>query len=167
MFCPSSHAHDSLDTAARGTVSLTSTEDASRTINLGRFLTHEARRENPPPDMKDQPWTHLLTIPAKGSVEVTHDLPVSRLFRHEDRLTKDDVVGELWRLGLNDGYVGTPWWCWGDLHGDLADEHLSSWHEDMSPLPKPEVGEGWVLGLHPMELVFQNLSEDAAFQFVE
>lgn len=57
--------------------------------------------------MKDQPWTHLLTIPAEGSVQVTHNLPVSRLFQHEDRLTENDVVGETWRLALNDGYVGT------------------------------------------------------------
>lgn len=167
VFCPSSHEQDSLDTAALGTVSLASVADPSRRINLGRFLIHEARREDPPPDMKDQPWTHLLTIPAEGSVEVMHDLPVSRIFQHEDRLTKDDVVGETWRLGLNDGYVGTTWWCWGDLEGDLADKHLSSSHEDMSALPKPEVGEDWVLGLEPMELVFQDQSEDATFQFVE
>lgn len=167
VFCPSSHGQESLDTAARGTVSLTSVADPSRRINLGRFLTHEAGREDPPPNMKDRPWTHLLTIPAEGSVEVTHDLSVSRLFRHEDRLTKDDVVGERWRLGLNDGYVGTTWWCWGDLEGDLADKHLSSWHEDMSASPKPELGEDWAFGLQPMELVFQDQTEDAIFQFVE
>lgn len=167
VFCPSSHEPNSLDTAARGTVSLTSATDSSRRISLGEFLTHEARRKDPPPDMRDQTWTHLLTIPAEGSVEVTHDLPISRLFRHEDRLTEDDVVGETWRLGLKDGYVGTTWWCWGDLEADLMNKHLSSWHEGMSASPKPEVGEDWVLGLQPMELVFQDQSEDAVFQFVE
>lgn len=179
MFCTSVRGHQeegeegegdssSLDTAARGTISLVSTSDPySRRINLGKFLTHKARREDPPPDMKDQPWAHLLTIPAEGSVEVAHDLPVSRLFLHEHKLTKDDVVGETWRLGLNDGYVGTTWWCWGDLETDLAGKHLSSWHEGMRVSPKPEVGEDWVLGLQPMELIFQDQSGDAQFQFVE
>lgn len=109
----------------------------------------------------------LLTIPAKWSVEVTHDLPVSRMFLHEHKLTGHDVVGETWRLGLNDGYVGTTWWCFGDLEGDLAGKHLSPWHEGMRVSPTPEVGEDWVLGLHPMELVFQDQSGDAQFQFVE
>ncbi|KAK7711843.1 hypothetical protein SLS64_005114 [Diaporthe eres] len=172
VFCPSVRGHEegenSLDTAARGTISLVSTTDpSSRRISLGKFLTHEAHREDPPPDMRDQPWAHLLTIPAEGSVEVTHDLPVSRLFLHEHKLTRDDVVGETWRLGLNDGYVGTTWWCWGDLEGDLAGKHLSPWHEGMRVSPKPEVGEDWVLGLQPMELVFQDESKDGGFQFVE
>lgn len=172
VFCPSSARgdEDSLDTAARGTISLVSSKDpSSRRINLGKFLTNEARREeDQPADMRAQPSAHhLLTIPAEGSVEVTHDLPVSRLFLHEQKLTREDVVGETWHLGLNDGYVGTTWWCWGDLGGDLAGKHLSPWHEGMRVSPRPEVGEDWVLGLQPMELVFQDESEGAEFQFVE
>lgn len=91
--------------------------------------------------MKDQPRTRLLTIPAEGSVDVTHNLPVSPLFKHEDRHTMEDIMSETRHLSLNDGYVGTAWWSWADLEGDLGDKHLSSWHEDMSPLCKPEVGE--------------------------
>ncbi|KAF4541064.1 hypothetical protein BFW01_g3262 [Lasiodiplodia theobromae] len=166
-----------VDTLSRGTVSLAAVVEPPvegnlrRYIQLGNFKTHEARRESPPADLKERPWVHLLTIPAEGSVEVAHDLPVSRIFRHEEKLTKEDVVGESWRFRLNDGYVGTTWWCWGDLEGDLKEKRLSPWHEGMLSRsygePKPDVDDGWVLGCNPVELIFEDQTAGAEFQFVE
>lgn len=82
---------------------------------------------------------------------------------HEYRLAREDVVGETWRLGLVDGYVGAAWWCW----GNLADTHLSSWHEGMLVSQRPQLSDDWVLGLHLAELVFEDQSEDGTFLFVE
>lgn len=171
VFAPSDPDDGEFDTLARGTASLTSTADPkNRHINLGHFLIHRARRNPPPPaDQKERPSTHLLTIPPEGEVEVAHDLPLSRVFLHESRLKAEDVVGETWSLGLNDGFVGTTWWCWGDMNGELKEKRLSDWHEGMRPesMPKPDVDSEWVLGCNPVELVFENRTEDSTFQFVE
>lgn len=158
-----------LDTLAKKTCGLISTSDSSRRINLGQFNTHSGRPEKPPsPDLKERASTHLLIIPADGAIEVIHDLPVDRIFKFEDVLTPSDVEGERWRLKLNDGHIGTSWWCWGGLDDDLKGKKLSAWHEGMRPeiMPRPEVDDGWVLGCNPMELVFEDRTEDACFRFV-
>ncbi|EJD37543.1 hypothetical protein AURDEDRAFT_147021 [Auricularia subglabra TFB-10046 SS5] len=167
VFAPA-HPEGGLDMLARGAAYLVSATEPGRRISLGHFRIHKARVENPASDLKDRPDTHLLTIPADGSVEVTHTLTVSRIFEHEERLAKDDVFGESWRFGLNEGYVGTTWWCWGDLRGDLANKHLSVWHEGMRPeiMPKPQVTDDWVFGCDPVELVFEDRTSDATFTFV-
>ncbi|KAK7699637.1 hypothetical protein SLS57_012349 [Botryosphaeria dothidea] len=167
VFAPS-HPAGALDTLARGTASLASTSDPARGISLGRFFAHRARQPDEPPDLRQRPATHLLTIPAAGAVDVVHALPLDRVFRHEDQLAAEDVVGETWRLRLNDGFVGTTWWCWGALEGELREKRLSPWHEGMRSeiTPKPDVGDEWVLGSDPAELVFEDRTADSSFRFV-
>ncbi|OJD37391.1 aconitate hydratase 1 [Diplodia corticola] len=145
-----------------------------RAINLGGLIVRKARAaEMPDQDLKEKPGTRLLTIPAEGSVEVAHDLPVDRIFLHERKLREEDVVGEEWRFRFHDGWVGTTWWCWGDLEGEgeggLREKRLSCWHEGMALWghAKPDVGDGWVLGLDPAELVFEVEEEGSEFRFVE
>lgn len=156
-----------VDTLSRGTVSLAAVEPpegSRRYIHLGNFRTNDRRPDSPSPDLKERPWVHLLTIPAQGSAEIAHNLTISRIFRHEERLTKEDVVGESWRFKLNDGYVGTSWWCWGDLEGDLKEKRLAPRSYGK---PKPDVDDGWVVGCDPVELIFEDHTAHAEFQFVE
>lgn len=157
-----------VDTLSRGTVSLAAVEPpegSRRYVHLGNSGMNGRRPDSPSSDLKERPWVHLLTIPAEGSVEVAHDLTISRIFRYEEKLTKEDVVGESWLFKLNDGYVG------GDLEGELKEKRLSPWHEGMlSRLysePKPDVDDGWVLGCNLVELVFEDHTAGAEFQFVD
>jgi hypothetical protein len=133
------------------------------------FIVHR-RRPDPErsSDLKERPWTQLLTIPAEGEVVITHDLPLARMFKYEQRLKPADVVGETWRANIADGGIGTRWWCWGSLDGELKDKCLSAWRDGLEhhSTPKP-TGDEWVLGRHPMELVFEDRTEDASFRFVE
>ncbi|KAK0654624.1 hypothetical protein DIS24_g5133 [Lasiodiplodia hormozganensis] len=132
---------DEYDTLSRGGAGLVSTTPNKRHISLGRFISH-IRVDNQSDDIKERPFMHLLTIPADGAVEVVHDFSISRIFRHEQRLTKDDVVGESWKAYLNDGFIGATWWRWGDLEGDLKEKHLHIWHEGCrNRLPEPDVDD--------------------------
>jgi hypothetical protein len=157
-----------LDMLALRKASLASTSDASRRINLGMFNLHQRPDPERSSDLKERPMTQLLTIPAEGEVVIAHDLPLARIFKHEDSLKPADVVGETWRPKIFEGAIGTSWWCWGGLDGELKDKRLSAWREGLGhqSTPKP-TGEEWVLGRHPMELVFEDRTEDASFRFVE
>ncbi|KAL0261755.1 hypothetical protein SLS55_003185 [Diplodia seriata] len=156
----------------RGGLIATATKDEPperrRRINLGSIILHHARMDPPPsPDLKERPWARLLTIPAEGSVEITHDLPLARMFEYERKLKPEDLVGEEWQFRFVDAFVGTTWWCWGDLDGDLREKHLSTWHEATFWEPKPEVDDTWVLGLDPSELTFEVDQTGSEFRFVE
>lgn len=71
-----------------------------------------------------------MTILVAGVVQMRHNLPIRRMFRSGDRLTKDDLdAGEMYQFQINLGYLGTTWWCWGDLESDLKYKKLSAWQE--------------------------------------
>lgn len=145
-------------------------------ISLGELRPHVARRNNPPQDMRQRDWLHWLTIPADGAVQITHDMPLRRIFQHEHRLSKDDVVlEEPYRVDLNPGFVGTTWWCWGDLEGDLRDKKFSQWQKGWDginvgvekPGEEEEEKEDWVLGEDGTELWVEGSDEEAVFRFVK
>ena len=164
-----SHPEGGLDTLAQKKASLSSTSDNSRGIQLGMFIIHHRPDPERSSDLKERPWTQLLTIPAEGEVVIIHDLPLARMFKYEQRLKPADVVGETWRANISDCGIGTRWWCWGSLDGELKDKRLSAWRDgpiEHHTTPKP-MGDEWVLGRHPMELVFEDRTEDASFRFVE
>ncbi|KAI9752550.1 MAG: hypothetical protein M4579_005587 [Chaenotheca gracillima] len=168
---------EGLDTLARGTVGgLISTSDAEKKISLGHFKPHQARRtDEKSPDLKERDWLHFLTIPGDGTaVQVAHDMPLSRIFRYEDMVKREDVrPGESYKLQTNPDYTGTTWWCWGALEDDLKDRKLSAWQEginfDRAEKPDPDKveKEGWVLGGNPAELTFEDQTGPTEFQFVE
>lgn len=173
-----SASDSTIDTLARGSAYLVSATNQARRINLGNSRTNDLSGHggavSRPADLKQRLPAHLLTIPAEGEVKVTQNLPISRIFQYEQVLTPQDVVGEDWRLGVQDGYVGTTWWCWGDLDGNLIDSKLSEWHEGMRPgngVQKPDVtgleSGKWVVGCDPIELVFENQKSDDTFRFVD
>ncbi|KAL8669026.1 MAG: hypothetical protein Q9168_006367 [Polycauliona sp. 1 TL-2023] len=175
VFAPS-HPDGGLDTLALGTVGpLISSSDPKQRINLGQFKPHYLKPPGPPSaNLKDRDGLHFLTIPADGVVEVRHDLPISRILRYEDTLTKDDLkVGEKYYFSISPGYLGTSWWCWGDLEDDLKGKKLSAWQAGINfekagkPTEEQIEKEGWVLGANPAELLFEDQTGSAEFTFVD
>jgi hypothetical protein len=165
------HPDGDLDTLAQKKACLVSTSEPPRPINLGMFMIHHGRPDpERSPDLKERPYTQFLTIPAEGEVVVTHELSLARMFQYEKSLKPADVVGESWRPSLFSGMIGTGWWNWGSLDGELADKRLSAWLEwsHFQNEPKP-TGDEWVFSRHPKELVFEDRTrtEDASFQFVQ
>jgi hypothetical protein len=167
VFVPA-HPEGGIDTLGQKTAILASTSDNSRWIDLGMAIIHSARPDPPlSPDLKERYPTRLLTIPAEGEVVVAHDLPLARMFENERRLKPADVADETWRLRIINNTIGTSWWCWGGLDGELGDKCLSTWREGLryQTETKP-TGDEWVLGRNPIELVFEDRTEDASFRFV-
>lgn len=158
-----------------------------KSISLGLLRPHRARRETLPRDMRERDWLNWLTIPPASAtgdsdtvavVQVSHPLPLSRIFQREHNLTPDDVIpGERYRIAMSDGYVGTTWWCWGDLNGDLRGKKFSAWQKGWEernvgvekPGKEEMEGEGgdWVVGEDLAELWVEGKSDEAVFQFVE
>jgi len=168
VFAPA-HPDGGLDTLAQRTAYLMSTSDGSRWINLGRCFLHNISPDPPlSPDLKERFPTRLLTIPADGEVVVAHDLPLARIFEYEQRLKPADIVGETWRMGIASGMVGTSWWSWGGLDGELKYKRLSAWRwwSRCSSVSAP-TGDEWVTSGDPKELAFVDQTEDATFRFVE
>ncbi|KAI4118162.1 MAG: hypothetical protein LQ338_007451 [Usnochroma carphineum] len=175
VFAPS-NGDAGLDTLALGTFSpLISKSVPQKKINLGRLKPHHARMTDPKsPNLRERDWLDFLTIPADGEVQIRHDLPISRMFRYEDSLTSTDLKpGETYRFHINPDYLGTTWWCWGDLEGDLKDKKFSAWQEGINfekaekPSPEQVEEEGWILGANPAELAFEDKTGDAEFVFVD
>ncbi|KAL8993438.1 MAG: hypothetical protein Q9169_006342 [Polycauliona sp. 2 TL-2023] len=171
VFAPS-HPEGGLDTLSLGTIGpLISTSDPSQRISLGHFKPHYINTGGPlSTNLQDRESLDFLIIPADGAVEVHHDLPISRMLKYEDTLTKDDLkAGDIYKFGIHWGYLGTLWWCWGDLEGDLKNKKLSAWQEGINferaekPTAEQIEKEGWVLGANPSELLFVNGTGFASF----
>ena len=109
---------------------LQSITDPSKNISLGN-LRPNIRHTDPRLDMKERPWVSLLTIPASGSVSVAHPLSLSRIFKYESSLKPgvDVMPGESYTVRMDERFVGSTWWYWGDLEGDLAEKKLSEWRK--------------------------------------
>ena len=153
------------------------TTDPQKTISLGNWRPN-IRHPDPSPDMKERDWLKWLTVPVEeGSVQITHDLPLSRMFKYESTLKPQDIKpGESYRVRMNPGHVGTMWWCWGDLEGDLREKKFSQWRRGWDgwnfgvEKPNPDVieKEGWVLGEDLDRLWFEDTTSNGiVIQFVE
>lgn len=133
--CASSDGNGGLDTLALGTFShLISNSDPQKRINLGHLKPHYAHRtDSKSSNLRERDWLNFLTIPADGEVLVRHDMPISRMLKYEDRLGRNDLKpGESYHFHINPDYLGTTWWCWGDLESDLKDKKLSAWQEGIN-----------------------------------
>lgn len=172
---------------------LQSTSDPSRKISLGNLRPHIRHPDPPPVDMRQRPWLQFITIPAADAdadadpvLVISHDLPLSRIFKFESDLRKEDIKpGEEYSIGLDPAYVGTMWWCWGDLNGDLKDRKFSEWRKGWEGwnfgggVEKPEKElvekEEWVVGEDPEQLWVEDRTAGAGddntgrvvFKFVE
>ncbi len=152
--------------------------DRSRNISFGYFHVHPAStaQSATSPDLKDR-GLQFITIPGDGTeVSIVLDLPFSRMFQYEERLRRDDLrLGDRYKVGMHGGYVGTLWWCWGDLENDLKGAKLCAWQEGnkYNDVPKPSdeetEKEKWVLGEDPSRLFFEDRTESrfAEFEIVE
>ncbi|KAL8767363.1 MAG: hypothetical protein Q9209_006126 [Squamulea sp. 1 TL-2023] len=89
----------------------------------------------------------FITIPSLESGEeivVEHRLPVEKLqfWKKRDDGYRDEVrpeKGEKWVVGPSEGALGTFWWRWGDLEGDLKEKQF--WNDEWF-VEKTENGEG-------------------------
>ncbi|KAK8076487.1 aconitate hydratase 1 [Apiospora phragmitis] len=102
---------------------------------------------------------------AAAVATVTHTLNWERIFQHADRSERSSREGLESELGINRGYMGTMWWCWGDLETDLRDKRLHVWRKTDNGVygEKPDeefVRKGnWVLGENPRLLEWVDVTE--------
>ncbi len=176
-------------TLSQGSIgALQSTSDPSKKISLGN-LRPNIRHPDQPLDMRHRPWLQFITIPADDAVAaaaaapvvISHDLPLSRIFQFESDLSKEDIKpGEEYSIQLDPGYVGTMWWCWGDLEGDLKGKKFSEWRKGWDgwnfgveePGKELVEKEGWVVGEDPEQLWVEDRTAGddegrVVFKFVE
>ena len=148
-------------------------DSTGRPIRLGGFRVNRKWTETSN-EMRERK-AQLLTIPADGSsVTVSHALDWPRMFRYAERVTKDDLKpGDRLKTKIEERYLRTDWWCWGDLEGDLKDKKLHYWTPDYISEPKPDddfVRDGnWVLGKESRALGFEDKTEGgwAVFEVAE
>ncbi|KAI1109240.1 hypothetical protein F5Y14DRAFT_433343 [Nemania sp. NC0429] len=148
-------------------------QDSTKDISLGYFKVN-GRPKSESPDLRER-GCRFVTIPGDGSsVTVTHRMDWSRIFKYEDKRTKEDLApGERFEIGLGKGFLGSMWWCWGDLETNLKDKRLHVWHPGPFRNEKPDedfVREGnWILGEEPMLLEWVVDAEDgrALFEIVD
>ena len=84
----------------------------------------------------------FITIPSAVSGQeciIEHRLPIQKLQFWEKRADgyRDEVRperGEIWAIEPSQGGLGTFWWAWGDLEGDLKGKRFcnDSWYEQDS-----------------------------------
>ncbi|KAI1265801.1 hypothetical protein F5Y18DRAFT_28652 [Xylariaceae sp. FL1019] len=147
--------------------------DPSKSISLGLFRVN-SRPKNDTLDLRERGHV-FYTIPGDGSpITIIHRLSWNRIFKYEDKRTKADLVpGETFDIGMGKGYIGTLWWCWGDMETDLKDKKLHVWREGAYGSEKPGddfVKDGnWMLGEAPKRLKWEDVTEGgrASFKVVE
>lgn len=132
-----------------------SPEDTSSPVWLNSALTYLRSTSNPdryggPPELgykvhrrggfsRDlrEDWD-FITIPSleSGEVVVQHRLPVEKLqfWKRRDDGYRDEVKpekGGKWAIGPSEGGLGTFWWRWGGLEGDLKGKEFRNdeWFE--------------------------------------
>ena len=95
----------------------------------------------------------FITIPSLESgreVTVQHKLPVEKLqfWTKRDDGYRNDVKpekGEHWAIGPSEGGLGTFWWSWGDLEGDLKGKEFRNddWFDGEKEHGQKE-GKEWI-----------------------
>lgn len=153
----------------------------SKVISLGNFRVHHARQDGDDyANLGERPGSAFITIPSHDSGEeaiVTHTLTSERLFAFSEKVKAEDLaVGEKYSMHLREDYVGTCWWCWGDLEGDLKGKKFHAWSEgfcltgfDKKPSDEEIEKENWVLGEDVARLKFaiEEGGRDCSVEVVE
>ncbi|KAK8004510.1 hypothetical protein PG989_004229 [Apiospora arundinis] len=138
----------------------------SNSISLGHFRM-QRHSDSEAEDMRERQY-RFLTVPpveqqdaAGATASITHELDWTRIFKYEEKRTKEDLVpGEKFEINMVSGSIGTDWWCWGDLNGGLKGKKLHIWHEHEGYYgeEKPEKDESWILGEDPMHLDWEDIT---------
>ncbi|KAK8022242.1 hypothetical protein PG993_013009 [Apiospora rasikravindrae] len=149
--------------------------DKAKNISLGLFRTNDRFRSQSD-DLRER-GLEFVTIPAatvphsQAVATVTHTLNWDRIFQRADasqRHTRESLVpGEEFEIGINKGYMGTVWWCWGDLETDLRDKRFHVWQESNFGIDNSDERPGeefveqgnWVLGEDPLLLEWVNTTQ--------
>jgi len=137
-----------------------------KVISLGNFRVHRARQDGDnATNLAERPDTHFVSVPSLdsgGDLVLTHEITSGRLFAHAEGITREDLqVGEKYEMGTSERHLGTMWWCWGDLDGDLEGIKLHCFSEGFCvageverPGAEEVEREGWVTGQDVSRLVF-------------
>lgn len=171
------------------------TGDPQKHISLGYFHV-SGRDKSDSPDLREREY-RFVTVPGGGGggegeehgggtssgsssragpsvATITHGLDWERILRYEEKRKREDLVpGERFEVILKPGFVGTLWWCWGDLETDLKDKRLHMWHGGRKGEERPDddfLSEGnWVLGEDPALLDWEDVTEGGktSFEIVE
>lgn len=99
---------------------------------------------------------------------VTHELDRDRLLRYAEKRAESGVIpGGGFEVAMVKSFLGSRWWCWGDLDGDLPGKKLHVWHahEGYYDEGKPQKDEGWALGEDPMHLDWEDVTEGGKTTF--
>lgn len=140
--------------------------EETKNISLGFFKVHRARQDgDDASDLRQRPRAAFVTVPSLDSgeeVSIDHALTSDRLFVYSDNLTAENLtVGEKYSINLRDDYVGTTWWCWGALDGNLRGKKLHAFSEGICmtgmnerPTDAEIEAENWVCGEDISQLVF-------------
>ncbi|KAF2824131.1 hypothetical protein CC86DRAFT_326573, partial [Ophiobolus disseminans] len=141
----------------------TKADGSHKSISLGNLRIHRARQANDSaPNLLERPDTSFITVPSQASGEecvVTHDISAARLFAFAEQVSPEDLrVGETYAVRLREDYLGTMWWCWGGLEGELKGRKLHAFSEGFCCAggeERPSEEEGWVIGEDVARLVFE------------
>jgi hypothetical protein len=163
--------HGHLDFLALGSAGpglvCTKPDGSRKVISLGNFRVHRARQEGTDAvNLLDRPDTGFVSVPSLESGEelvLNHELSAERLFAYSEHVTPADLeIGETYRLSMEEDYIGTMWWCWGDLEGDLKGKKLHCFSEgfciagsEERPSEEEMQREGWITGEDVSKLVFE------------
>ncbi|PYI03191.1 hypothetical protein BO78DRAFT_399961 [Aspergillus sclerotiicarbonarius CBS 121057] len=92
---------------------------------------------------------NFLTLPGSGqAVTVTYEVSLEKLFEYSDLRPEDIQSGEEFRFHVNPRQCRVPWWCWGDIEGDLKGKDLHEWShmeglaDELPPPSQEEIEQG-------------------------
>lgn len=144
----------------------TQADGTRKSISLGNFRVHRASQDGDnATNLLERPDTAFANVPSQasgGELILTHTISAERLFAYAENMTPGDLqVGEKYEMKTNDNYLGTMWWCWGDLEDDLEGKRLHSFSEGFNlagseerPSEDMVKREGWILGEDVSKLIF-------------
>ena len=125
-----------------------STADAARRVAPRALGLIACRRGGYPRDLRGA-WDFVTLPPADATGEVTvrHVVPRAELRFHTTAEPAAAMVprpGERFVVGPSEGGLGTFWWRWGDLEGDLRDRGFRSdrWWNGVEE--ETDAGREWI-----------------------
>ena len=174
---------DGLDMFARGAFApLKRVNDPEgRKIHLGGHLRVNERIRTDVLDLRERGFQFATISGDSSEISFTHHLDWDRIFKYADNPgsihSKDELApGDKFRIGVNKTFLEVPWWCFGDLDGDLRDKKFHPWLLDSgeeSDRPSDDFlrDGGWILGEEENEdgpiLDVVLRGQNAVFEIVE
>ena len=138
-------------------------------------------------NLRGRSWTRFENVPpiGQGSLVITHDLSLERLFRNTHNLKATEIQPEeQFRIRMNPKRAFRyGWWTFGDMNGgDLKEKKFAEWilpdeggdiinlmpGEERPDIEQVEKG-GWVFsqGLDDLVMTEEDAEREVVVEFVE